>query len=62
MRIRTEVEEEVNNCRMINEYNADTSEYLGRKIYDAKNKVLMHTFSYNKAHKVLMKAAKRKRG
>ena len=59
MRIRTELEEKRNGCAMISRYNADTSEYLGRRVYDRNHKAIMETFNYYKAHKCLMKTAKR---
>ena len=61
MRTRTEVEETQGRCRMENTFNADTGEWLSRKVYDANNRVAATTFNYNKAHKVLMKVARRGR-
>lgn len=61
MRIRTELEEKRNGCAMISRYNADTSEYLGRRVYDQNHKAVMETFNYYKAHKALVKTAKKAR-
>ena len=57
MRIRTEVEETRNGCSIVNKYNADTGEWISREVVNSRGNVACKTFSYYKAHKVLMRLA-----